>query len=110
MTDYVGGPPPDERSIAITRGFDKKFSLRRRDVNGDPVDWDADVFIDIDIDRAAPTRVEATITNSLAEFRIESDTCDLIKNGVKWRAGMSQAGSPSLETVLIVGRFARHDG
>lgn len=109
MTDYVGGDPPDERKIAVSKGFDKQFSVRRRDINGNPVNWVADVFIDVDIDKENPTRIHATVTNDLAAFRIESAVCDVLRS-TRWRIGMSQAGSPTLETALIVGRFERHDG
>lgn len=110
MVVYVGGDPPAEYPISVTKGFDKKFTLRRHDENGDPVNWDATVFIDIDIDRSNPTRVQATVTDDMAVFRIESLTCDSTKNNMAWRIGISQPETPTLETPLMVGYFERKDG
>jgi len=109
MTDYIGTPPA-QRIIPVTRGADRLFSIRRRDEQGDPQDWDATLFIDIDIDKAAPTRVNAEVTDDVAVIRIESTLCDQVRNSTRWRILMSQPDTPTLETPLLVGTFERHDG
>lgn len=113
MTDYIGGNPPAHKVISLTKGTDKVITLRRKDVGSNPLNWDASVWIDIDIDKTAPTRVTAVVADDVAAVRIESTTADTIpatKTGVKWRLVMSQAGSPTLETPLMVGVFERNDG
>jgi hypothetical protein len=109
MTDYIG----DElapKIIRVTKGADRKFTIRRKDTNGDPVDWDADVYLSIDIDKTAPTRIDADVTDDLAVLRIESTVVALLKDSTTWQAIMSQAGVPTLETPLMVGTFERQDG
>lgn len=69
------------------------------------------MFVDIDLVRGdPPTRVEATVNSDLATVRIESSIADLVRTGTTWRAVMSQPGSPTLETPLLVGTFERNDG
>jgi hypothetical protein len=108
MTDYIG----DELAPKIIRvkGADRKFTLRRKDTNGDPVDWPTDVYLSIDIDKTSPTRVDAVVTAELALVRIESTVADQVKNSTTWQAIMSEAGSPTLETAIAVGYFQRQDG
>ena len=109
MTSYITAKLPN-RVLPVVKGTDRQFSIRRRDPDtGDPVDWDADVFVDIDINKTSPTRVEATVVDDLATVRIESTVCDQVKTGTTWRAVMS-AGEPSLETAILVGTFERNDG
>lgn len=109
MPDYIAPKLPN-RVLPVTKGTDRLFSIRRRDPEGDPQDWDCDVFIDIDIDKTAPTRIPAQVIDDLAVIRIESNVADQCKNGMTWRAVMSQPGNPSLETPLLVGIFERNDG
>lgn len=110
MTDYIGSPPTTY-VIPVTKGADREFTLRRRDTNGDPVDWAADLWIDIDIDKTDPTRVEATVTADEAVLRIESTILDLVKNSTKWRIVRSAADDPeSFEIAVAVGTFQRFDG
>lgn len=110
MTTYIGQPPA-AFIIPVTRGADRQFAFRRRDpTTGSPVDWDAGVFIDIEIDRDAPERVTATVAADLATVHIPATICDQVKNSTRWRAVMSQAGTPTLETPIAVGKFERHDG
>ena len=109
MTNYITAKLPN-RILTVVKGTDRLFSIRRRDPSsGDPVDWDADVFVDIDINKASPTRVEATVVDDVATVRIESTVCDQVKTGTPWRAVMS-SGDPSLETAILVGTFERNDG
>jgi hypothetical protein len=68
------------------------------------------VFIDIDIDKTLPTRVDAVVDASLAVIRLESDVCDQVKTGTTWRIGMSEPDTPTLETPILVGVFERNDG
>jgi hypothetical protein len=110
MADFIGGDPPASKLISLTRGADKVITLRRKDTDGTtPLDWNASVWIDIDIDKAAPTRLAAAVTNDVAVIRIESTLGDTVRSQA-WRIIMSQAGSPSLETPLLVGKFVRSDG
>lgn len=109
MTDYLT-PKLPARIIPVTRGTDRVFTLRRRNAAGEVVDWDSEVYVDIDIDRAAPTRVTAVVAGSAAVIRIESTVGDQTKTGTTWRAVRSAAGDPSTETPLLVGIFERNDG
>lgn len=109
MTNYIA-PKLINRVLPITKGTDRVFSIRRRDVNGDPVDWNCSVFIDIDISKTNPTRVQATVTYDLATVRIDQTITDLCKTNTTWRAIMSEPGNPSVETALLVGIFERNDG
>lgn len=110
MTDYLAAKLPN-RVLPVTKGTDRVFSIRRRDPStGAPLNWSAQIFVDIDIDKTAPTRIAATIVNDLATVRIESTVCDLVKTGTTFRAVLSQAGTPTLETPLLVGTFERNDG
>ena len=110
MADYVTPKLPN-RVIPITKGCDSKLTIRRRDPStSDPVDWGADVYMLIDIDKFAPTKVLATVSNSLATVVVESSVTNQCKNGTTWRVVMSSAGSPSYERPLMVGTFERNDG
>jgi hypothetical protein len=107
MTDYIG----DDLTPAVmrvTKGADRKFTLRRHDVSDNPVDWDADVYINIDL--TPPERVDAVVTDENAEFQIESDILDQVTKRTQWQVIMSQTGAPTLETPLMVGTFERQDG
>lgn len=113
MTDYIG-LPPQSRIIPVTKGTDVSFTLRRRDTESNPVDWDADVFVNVDLKDAErkpdPTRVEAVVTGPDALVRIESEVVDRIATGMTWQAIVSLPGSPTLEKPLCVGSFERFDG
>lgn len=105
---YIG-TPPTAYVIPVTRGTDRTFTLRRRDSEGEPVNWAADIYIDIDIDKLDPERVEAVVTDDEAVLRIESTVLDLVKNSTKWRIVRSVDGEPTFETAIAVGTFERHD-
>lgn len=108
MTDYVVSPP-QERTIPVTRGCDRAWSIQRVDMDGDPVDFDegTTVYIWIDIDPADPTKVEAAVSGSVAAFVLESTVCDLVRNNARWRIVLDRG---ELEIPLLVGRFERRDG
>lgn len=113
MTSQYIAPRLPNRILPITKGTDRVFTIRRKDVDGNAQDWDCDIFIDIDIDKTSPTRIAARVAADLAEVRIESNICDQCKNNTTWRAVMSttnQESGPSLETALLVGTFERNDG
>ncbi len=99
--------PPKQFVISVTLGCDRSFSLRKRNSLGQLVNWAAQVYIDIDINKASPTRVSAVIDGGLATFTIQSTVVDLVKSGTKWRIVMTASG---VETPLAVGTFERHDG
>lgn len=105
-TNFLG-KPPSAWVIPVTRGCDRGLTVRRKNEAGSLVPWDADVYIVIDIDRADPTTVDATVDGAVASFVLDSDVCDLVKDSTKWRIVMSDGG---LETPLAVGRFERYDG
>lgn len=104
--NYVA-KPPKSWVIPVTRGCDRAFTLRRRDPAGELADWNASVYMEIDIDKADPTSVEAVVEGSLASFLIDSAVCDQVRNATRWRIVMSEG---ELETALAVGNFERHDG
>jgi len=111
VTDYVIPKLPN-RVLPMTKGTDRVFTVRRRDpVTGDPIDWDGiQVSISIDIDKAAPTKLSATVTGPDAVVVIESEVGDLTRTGMTWQVAISQAGTPSRETPVLVGVFERNDG
>ena len=106
---YIAPKLPN-RLLPITKGTDRVISIQRLDGDGNPQHWECNVFMDIDIDKANPTRIAAQVVDDVAVIRIESTVADLCKNTTTWRAVMSQAGSPTLETPLLVGMFERNDG
>lgn len=115
MVDYIGGPPPPSKVISLTKGTDKVITLRRRDPDGakddqgrptDPMDWDASLYIDIE--SKTPQRINAAVIDDVAVIRLEQTVGDLLKTE-KWRIILSQPGSPTLETPLFRGKFARDD-
>ncbi len=108
MTGYIG-LPPQSRIIPGTKGTDVSFTLRRRDSDGNPVDWDAEVFVNVDL-KDGPQRVECAVTGADAVVRIESEVTNLIRTGTTWQAVVSIPGTPSLEKPLCVGSFERFDG
>lgn len=103
------GQPPKSWILPVTLGCDRSFTVRRRDAAGVLVDWEALVYIVIDINKASPTTVQATVDGPQATFTIDSAVCDQCKNTTKWRIVMSEP-TVGLETPLAVGTFERHDG
>lgn len=113
MTDYIGGDPPVTKLISLTRGADKVITMRRKDTTGNPLDWNATVYMVVDTTDPVTAAVEqvqydATVTADVAVIRLESTVGDEL-TVQKWRIIMSQAGSPSLETPLLRGKFQRND-
>lgn len=108
MTDYIGAPP-GEKVIPVTRGCDRSFTIQRTDTEGEPINFEngTTVYIKIDIDKLAPTTVNATISGSTASVTIPDSVCDLVKSTTRWRAILDLG---ELEIPLLVGRFERHDG
>lgn len=108
MNSYVCAPP-DERIIPVTRGCDRAFTIQRLNTGGTAVNFDAgsSVYMWIDIDRAAPTQIDAVVSGSLAAFTLDFLVCDLVRTGTRWRIVLKVGSS---ELPLLVGRFERHDG
>lgn len=106
MTNYAV-PPAPERTFAITKHCDLAFSIRRVE-NGEPVDIAAGVTIAVyvDIDKTAPTKIDATISGALAAITIGKDVLALAKSGTRLQVVVDGA----LDTPLMVGRLERHDG
>lgn len=111
MADYVVPPPQGGKVISLTKGTDVSFTLRRKDIDGNPVDWGCEVWVFVDIDKRNPTKVVAVVDGADARVRIESEQADQIRAGAAWRAVRSVDGAPlSLEKPLMVGSFERNDG
>lgn len=106
--NYVVSPPL-EKTIPVTRGCDRAWTLQRVDLDGNPVEFDegTEVYIWVDIDPADPTRVDAVVSGSTAAFVLESEITDLIKNNARYRIVLDRG---ELEVPLLVGRFERRDG
>lgn len=112
MANYVTPKLPN-RVIVVTKDCDRTLSIRRRDpVTGDPMDWGvgAEVYIKVDVPRAAPVQVDGVVEGSLATIRMESTLLNLVKSSTTWRVILSQPGSPRYETPVMVGVFERNDG
>lgn len=105
---YIGAPP-QERIIPVTRGCDRLFTLQRRDSEGDPQNFEAgsQVYMWIDIDRSAPTKVDAVVSGSTAAFAIQSDVLDQVRSSTRFRVVLDVG---TTEIPLLVGKFERHDG
>lgn len=107
MTDYLA-PPPLEKVIPVTKGCDRSFTLQRVNSSGTPVNFGSvTCYLKIDIDKTAPTTVNAVVSGSTAAFTIPDNVCDQVRTGTRWRAILDQG---ELETPLLVGTFERHDG
>lgn len=109
MTSYVAAKLPN-RVIPLTRDCDRAVALRRTDEDGDPVNWDCDVYMLIDINRSDPTRVDGVVSGSLATVKVEAETANQCRSGVTWRIVASSDGAPSTESPIMVGTFERNDG
>jgi hypothetical protein len=106
---YIGNPPA-KFIIPVTIGTDREFTLNRNDGTPQkaPVDWAATVSMAIDIDKASPTVIPATVTGNQAVIVIPSATADLVKDKTtRWRISMTTGG---LTTAIAVGSFERDDG
>lgn len=108
---YIGSPPTSF-VIPVTLGADCEFSVNRVDSSNNPVNWDATVFMAIDIDRNLPTMLDATVADNQATFIIRSATADQVKAGTtRWRLYMQTGTAPdTLTTPIAVGYFERDDG
>jgi hypothetical protein len=61
----------------------------------------------VDVDKAAPTKVNAVVSGSTAAFALQSTLLDLVKSSTRWRIVLDVGES---ETPLLVGKFERYDG
>jgi len=101
------GTPPQKWVIPVTKGCDRRFTVRRRDSEGDLTNWSADVVMVIDVDADTTVEVDAVVNGANAEVVLESATCDQVDASSRWRLLMADDG---VETALAVGTFSRHDG
>jgi hypothetical protein len=109
MADYVNAKLPN-RVIPLTKDCDAKITIRRGTTLV-PEDWGSvSVYMLIDIDKANPTKIDATIVDSLATVVIEAATANTCKTGTTWRVVLSTPGTPSFERPLLLGTFERNDG
>lgn len=109
MAEYLT-PKLTNRIIPLTRDCDRVFSVNRKDDEGDPVDWDAEIYMLIDIDKSDPTQVDGVVVDNAATIKIESDVANSCKTGTTWRVVMQVDSDPTTETALLVGTFERNDG
>ena len=101
--------PPLEKVIPVTRGCDRAFTVQRVNSTGAAVSFDpgTQVYMWVDLDRAAPTRVDAAVSGSTAAFALQSTVMDLVKSSTRWRIVLDVG---QLEVPLLVGKFERYDG
>ena len=101
--------PPAERVIPVTKGCDRAFTIQRVSSSGAAVNFDAgsQVYMWLDVDRAAPTRVDAVVSGSTAAFALQSTVLDLVRSSTRWRIVLDVG---ELEVPLLVGKFERYDG
>jgi len=101
--------PPVEKVIPVTRGCDRAFTVQRVSSSGAAVAFDAgaQVYMWVDVDKAAPTKVNAVVSGSMASFAIQSTVLDLVKDSTRWRIVLDVG---ELEVPLLVGKFERYDG
>jgi hypothetical protein len=107
--EYIG----DElvpKIIRVTKNCDRKFTVIRKDVSGNPINWDCDVFLNINLTPAV--LISAAVSGSSADIRIESAIADKVKTGATlWQLYTSTPETPlSYENPLAVGYFERQDG
>ena len=109
MTANYIGSPPVEKVIPVTRGCDRAFTVQRVSSSGAAVNFDAgtQVYMWVDVDKAAPTKVNAVVSGSMASFAIQSTILDLVKDSTRWRIVLDVG---ELEVPLLVGKFERYDG
>lgn len=107
---YIGNPA-QQFVIPVTLGCDRKFPANRNDGSPQkvPVDWNATVTLAIDIDKANPTIIDATVVGAQAEILIPSAIADQVKSTTRWRLFMT-ATADGLKTPIAVGSFERDDG
>lgn len=107
---YIGAPA-NTFVIPVTLGADREFSVNRKDSSGNPVDWDATLFMAIDIDRANPTTIDAAVTADQAVILLPAAINDQVKNTTRWRLYVTTgSGDSTLTTPIAVGYFERDDG
>lgn len=101
--------PPAERVIPVTKGCDRAFTIQRVSSSGAAVSFDAgsQVYMWLDVDKAAPTRVDAVVSGSMAAFALQSTVLDLVRSSTRWRIVLDVG---ELEVPLLVGKFERYDG
>jgi len=101
--------PPVEKVIPVTRGCDRAFTIQRVSSTGAAVSFDAgsQVYMWLDVDKAAPTKVDAVVSGSMAAFALQSTVLDLVKSSTRWRIVLDVG---ELEVPLLVGKFERYDG
>lgn len=108
MTDYLV-PAPATKVIPVTLGADVAFTLQRTDTENTPVNFDAgsQVYLQVDLDKTNPTKVQATVSGSTAAIRMDYTVADQCRNSTRWQVIVKNG---SAETALLVGRFERNDG
>lgn len=102
-------PQPLAKVIPVTLGADVAFTLQRTNTGGTPVNFDAgsQVYLQVDLDKSNPTKVQATVSGSTAAIRMDYTVADQCKNSTKWQVILKNGTN---ETALLVGKFERNDG
>ena len=105
MTLIVGSDPA-ACVVRITRGCDTAFTFQRVDEHGAGVPIAAEVYLLVDLSKAAPTKVPCVVTSDTAAVLFPAAVCDQVKNTTTWQL----VRADNLKTPLLVGTFDRIDG
>jgi hypothetical protein len=105
-------PTPTKLDLPLSKGNDLLVNFRNNP-SGDGVtftDWGVGVTVTLVVDGATPVNAVASISGAVASVRVDSSTCDLVKNGVLWRLLVDTPGTPDTQTVAANGKVVRADG
>jgi len=101
--NYVTAPPA-EAVIPLTTNCARAFTLEHRDSAGQRQDWPPGAAVTMQI---GDTTVPAALSAYNASIVLPAALCDTLRTGDRFQVLLSRAG---LDTPLLIGRFARHDG
>lgn len=94
--------------IPVSRNADRAFTVQRVTAEQQPQNYDAGstVTMYLDIDKAAPTTITATVSGPNAAIVIPSSVADRCKTGTTWQVVLNH----NTKTPLLVGTIVRNDG
>jgi hypothetical protein len=110
--NYIGSVAGSNQVFQVTRGCGISFSVTLTDKNtGNPVDFSAAVYIDVDVPSAAnPTRTQAaSISGNIANMVVPFVVCDQVTNNTNWRLAQSNGADDPAPQALMTGTFSRND-
>jgi hypothetical protein len=104
--------PPQQFVIPVTRGADLQFMVNRVDSSQNPVNWNAAVYITVDVpDQDFPTSVQAAVNGNQAIILLPMTLNDQVNVRTRWRMYMQTPnGAGTLTVPVAVGHFERDDG